>query len=109
MDGKEEADRRAWGTVGALQRRRCPCGSDGRALHHQDGTAATLYGFDERNSPKGDLMDNTSTGWTSEGLQAWGKALVKTGVEHLDLGLARQGKQALADTAAPPATVPPKA
>ena len=49
-------------------------------------------------------MDNTGTGWTPEGLLAWGKALVKTGVEHLDLGMVRQGKQALADAAVPLAT-----
>ncbi len=54
-------------------------------------------------------MDDTNLGWTAAGLRAWGKALVKTGVEHLDLGMVRQGKQALADAAAPPATVPPKA
>lgn len=57
----------------------------------QDGTAATLYGFDERNSPKGGLMDDTGTGWT------------------LELALVRQAKQALADADAPPATSLPNA
>lgn len=32
---------------------------------------------------------------TKAGLHAWGKALVKTGTEHLDLGMVRQGQQTL--------------
>lgn len=36
-------------------------------------------------------------GLTRAGLTAWGLALVKTGSEHLDLDMVRQGKQALAE------------
>lgn len=42
--------------------------------------------------------------FTQAGLTAWGRALVKTGTEHLDLAMVRQGKQTLkeAEAATPP-------
>lgn len=39
--------------------------------------------------------DNLKNDLTPSGLTAWGKALVKTGTEHLDLAMVRQGKQTL--------------
>ncbi len=35
-------------------------------------------------------------------LRAWGKALVKTGTEHLDLAMVRQGRQTLKEAEALP-------
>lgn len=40
--------------------------------------------------PKKPLLD-----FSQAGLPAWGNALVKTGTEHLDLSMVRQGKKAL--------------
>ena len=40
--------------------------------------------------------------WSKIGLRAWGNALVKTGTEHLDLPMVRQGKEALANAAKMP-------
>ena len=54
-------------------------------------------------------MDDTNTGWTPEGLRAWGKALVKTGMEHLDLTMVRQGKQTLKDATPTPVAPPSSA
>lgn len=42
-------------------------------------------------------------------LRAWGKALVKTGTEHLDLAMVRQGKQTLKEAEAAPGASPPEA
>lgn len=55
-----------------------------------------------------DSKPDKPTGWTPEGLQAWGKALVKTGTEQLDLSMVRQGKQALAKAAEATAEAPKK-
>lgn len=48
--------------------------------------------------------EEARTGLSLAGQRAWGKALVKTGTEHLDLGMVLQGKQALkeAEAATPP-------
>jgi hypothetical protein len=35
------------------------------------------------------------TDWSLLAQRAWGRALVKTGIEHLDLGMLRQGKRTL--------------
>ncbi len=43
-------------------------------------------------TPIASESDKTTAGWTPEGLRAWGNALVKTGTEHLDLTMVRQGK-----------------
>lgn len=40
--------------------------------------------------------------FTNAGLRAWGKALVKTGTEHLDLAMVRQGKQTLKEAETAP-------
>lgn len=38
--------------------------------------------------------------FSQAGLRAWGNALVKTGIEHLDLSMVRQGKKALKEAEA---------
>jgi hypothetical protein len=35
--------------------------------------------------------------WSPEAHRAWGLALIKTGTEHLDLGMVRLGRQTLKD------------
>lgn len=45
-------------------------------------------------------------GLTQAGLRAWGNALVKTGTQHLDLGMVRQGKATLKEAEATPAVTP---
>jgi hypothetical protein len=40
--------------------------------------------------------------WTAREKRAWGEALVKTGTEHLDLAMVRQGKQTLKEAEAMP-------
>lgn len=46
--------------------------------------------------------------FTHAGLTAWGKALVKTGTEHLDLAMVRQGKQTLGEAGAKLPSVTPQ-
>lgn len=52
--------------------------------------------------------ETTRTGWTPEGLRAWGWALIKTGTEQLDLSMVRQGKKIMAEAASPKPADPPK-
>jgi hypothetical protein len=46
--------------------------------------------------------------WTTDVQRAWGKAQVKTGTEHLDLGMVRRGKQNLEEAKARESATPPK-
>jgi hypothetical protein len=41
---------------------------------------------------------------TKADLRAWGEALVKTGTEHLDLAMVRQGKRTLKEAEAAPSS-----
>jgi hypothetical protein len=46
--------------------------------------------------------------WTTDVQRAWGNAQVKTGTEHLDLGMVRRGKKTLEDAKARELAAPPK-
>lgn len=53
--------------------------------------------------------ENIKSHLTKSGLKAWGEALIKTGTEHLDLAMVRQGKQTLKEAEAMPDKPPPEA
>ena len=44
--------------------------------------------------------EEQAKGLSKAGLRAWGEALIKTGTEHLDLSMVRNGRKVLKDAEA---------
>lgn len=53
--------------------------------------------------------EEPAKGLSEVGLRAWGEALIKTGTEHLDLSMVRNGRKVLKDAEARASEKPPAA